>query len=66
MCLGIIPNTNARFLKVDCLDEAEKKKAMLLDEYLILCLIQEQLELLIDYIKCIQFNYLEKAEGSPR
>ena len=48
-----------RCLKVEYLEENEKKKAHVMDEYLKLCWIREQMEVMIDLLKCIQFNYLE-------
>lgn len=57
--LGLLPNLNGRILNLDNLDEKERKYATLLDEYLLICSIYEQMESLIDCIKSIQCNYLE-------
>lgn len=56
--LGLVANSNERFLKVEWLDEDEKKQALILDKYLKICLAVEQLEALINYVKCIQFNFI--------
>ena len=53
-CLGMADLT--RYLKVEYLEENEKKKAKVMDEYLKLCSIRNQMEVMIDFIKCIQFN----------
>lgn len=57
--LGMIPNSSGRFLKIEQLEESEKKTALVLDDYLKLCSICEQLEMLINFVKCIQYNYAD-------
>lgn len=57
--LGLKPNFNGRLLRIEYLDDYEKQQARLLNEYLRICLIREQIEALIDCVKCIQFNYIK-------
>ncbi len=57
--LGLLFDGSGRMLRLENLDEEERKYATLLDEYLRICSIYEQMESLIDCIKSIQCNYLE-------
>ena len=49
-------------LKIESLDDNERKYAQILDEYLRICFMDEQIEELINCIKMIQFNYISKDE----
>lgn len=60
--LGLVPASNGRVLKIESLDDNERKYAQILDEYLRICFMDEQIEELINCIKMIQFNYISKDE----
>ena len=60
--LGLVPASNGRVLKIESLDDNERKYAQILDEYLRICFMDEQIEELINCIKIIQFNYISKDE----
>jgi hypothetical protein len=49
-------------LKIERLDDNERKYAQILDEYLRICFMDEQIEELINCIKMIQFNSISKDE----
>lgn len=60
--LGLVPASNGRVLKIESLDDNERKYAQILDEYLRICFMDEQIEELINCIKMIQFNHISKDE----
>lgn len=60
---NVAENPPKRRLKIDSLDEKEQRQALILDKYLKICWISEQLEQLIDYVKCIQYNYIPQNES---
>lgn len=60
--LGLVSASNGRVLKIESLDDNERKYAQILDEYLRICFMDEQIEELINCIKMIQFNYISKDE----
>lgn len=60
--LGLVPASNGRVLKIERLDDNERKYAQILDEYLRICFMDEQIEELINCIKMIQFNSISKDE----
>ena len=62
--LGLVPASNGRVLKIESLDDNERKYAQILDEYLRICFMDEQIEELINCIKMIQFNIIY-SKNSP-
>lgn len=62
LILGISRVFNNRILNIEHLELNDRKKAEILDQHLNLCHQKELAELLIDFIKCIQYNYLSPNE----
>lgn len=60
---NVAANPSERRLDKKYLDEEEQKKALILDKYLLICLISEQFEILINYVKRIQYNYISQNES---
>ena len=56
--LGLVPASNGRVLKIVNLNDNERKHAQILDQYLNIYFMDEQIEELINCIKMIQFNYI--------
>lgn len=62
LILGISRVYNTRILNIEHLELNDRIKAEILDQHLNLCNLKELAELLIDFIKCVQYNYISPNE----